>query len=590
MLNRLSGLAVLSVMLLASSASAQQVDLKDLIAKVESGNENDRIAAIDALAEMGRDARAAVPALSKAVTLAGDAESRWRAARALAAIGPAAAAAVPSLIQALGDQDPMVRAYAAHALGKIGPAAREAVPELVKKAVDESRLVRREAREALLAIKAPSEVTLPLLLKVLEESEPEAVVSALETLAEQGKKIVPKLCEALHNEKACYWACLLIERIGPEAKEAVPHLIDCLDREEPEVRIEVLLALASIGKDSRVAQDKVIKILQNDPYEGVRYAAAFALGRLGDAKAIPALEAAANSDDEFLRLTALWSLVQLKPDDKELMQKAVETFANGLRSDDPRLRSAAATAFAETDIPPELAESPLLQSLADQVDEETKQKVVDALVKRGKAAVPRAIRALDNPKLQLYALQIIGKIGPDAAEAVPKLVELVNTADDAKLRREAVYALAGIGPQAAAATDVLVKLLKEGDNESKYAACYALGRIGPDAAAANSTLLELVDSPDRFLRVSALWALLKINPGDEQIAKYAIPHLIGALADPRPQVRAEMAGALGELGPLAKDAVPALERLAKTDPEPAVRDVASEALVKIQDPMAHRQE
>ena len=565
-----------------------QVDTSKLMEQLNSKNEQERLEAIDAVTKLGPEAPVQlVPTLARFLTV-GTTEERWRAARAIAAIGPAAANdAVSALVECLRHKDPMVRAYCAHALGKMGKTARSAenvVAELVRLAVDKNRLVRREAREALLAIEAPPEVTLPLLVKVLEESEPEALLPALETLAEQGKKVVPRLMEVLESEKGCYWACLVIERIGPDAAEAVPQLMHCVKRDAPEVRIEALLALASIGEAARPAVETVASVLENDPFTGVKYAAAYALGRLGDSKAIPALEKAAESDDPILKLTALWSLVRLKPNDRELMERAVQAFAEGLQSDNEQLRSVAATAFAETDIPVDIAEGPLLKSLVDKLDQATIDRLVDAFVKRGKAAVPRIVRALDDPKHLPHAVQILNRIGPDAAEAVPKLVELLDKVEDPSIRRDIIVALGSIGPASAPALPKLLKLLKTADTETKYALTYAIGQLGPKAEAANPQLLELVESKDRFLRVSALWALLKINPGHEEIAKFSVPYLISALSDSRPGVRAEMARMLGDLGDLAKSAIPALKQLAQSDPDAMVRDAATEALRKLQDP------
>ncbi len=589
MIHGFTRLTITGVLLCSLAAPAMaQVDTSKLMEQLSSKNEQERLEAIDAVAKLGPNAPVQlVRALARFLTV-GTTEERWRAARAIAAIGPAAANdAVSALVECLRHKDPLVRAYCAHALGKMGKAARNAdnvVGELVRLAVDKNRLVRREAREALLAIEAPPEVTLPLLVKVLEESEPEALLPALDTLAEQGKKVVPRLMQVLEDEKGCYWACLVIERIGPDAAEAVPQLMHCVKRDAPEVRIEALLALASIGEAARPAVDTIVSVLENDPFNGVKYAAAYALGRLGDPKAVPALEKAARSDDPILKLTALWSLVQLKPDDRALMQQAVEAFAEALQSNDAQLRSIAATAFAETEIPADIAEAPLLKSLVDKLDQETINRVIDAFVKRGKAVVPRVIRALDDPKRLPYAVQILNRIGPDAAEAVPKLIELLDTVEDADIRRDIIVALGSIGPASAPALPKLLKLLKTADIETKYALTYAIGQLGPKAEAANPQLLELVESKDRFLRVSALWALLKINPGHEEIAKFSVPYLISALSDSRPGVRAEMARMLGQLGDVAKSAIPALKQLAQSDPDAMVRDVATEALQKLQDP------
>ena len=77
-----------------------------------------RVAAAMALAEIGEDAREAVPALIKTMDDK-DVEVRGAAVFALGEIGPAARAAVLALTRRLKDDDADIRKAAALALGKI---------------------------------------------------------------------------------------------------------------------------------------------------------------------------------------------------------------------------------------------------------------------------------------------------------------------------------------------------------------------------------------------------------------------------------------------------------------------------------------
>lgn len=78
-------------------------------------------------------------------------------------------------------------------------------------------------------------------------------------------------------------------------------------------------------------------------------------------------------------------------------------------------------------------------------------------------------------------------------------------------------------------------------------------------------------SDDERLRMISLWAVLQITPDDEQVVKAAIPALTKALVAERPLVRLEAALALGKIGPRAAAAKGALESMAKTDDDEAVR-------------------
>jgi hypothetical protein len=56
---------------------------------------------------------------------------------------------LPALIEALGDEDPKVRAQVARTLGLIGPGAKAAVPALTKALKDEESAVREAAKQSL---------------------------------------------------------------------------------------------------------------------------------------------------------------------------------------------------------------------------------------------------------------------------------------------------------------------------------------------------------------------------------------------------------------------------------------------------------
>jgi HEAT repeat protein len=121
-----------------------------------------RITALGGLAELGADARDAVPVLTAALADR-NLNARYFAASTLQKIGASAASAVPALIKALsthpttepGLEGPPryykdARWVAAQALGSIGPAAKAAVARLREVAAkDEASEVRDAATEAL---------------------------------------------------------------------------------------------------------------------------------------------------------------------------------------------------------------------------------------------------------------------------------------------------------------------------------------------------------------------------------------------------------------------------------------------------------
>ncbi len=113
-----------------------------------------RISAAHALFKLGRRREEAVSIIAEGLSPDKGFNARFSAAVFLADLGPDAKAAIPALTRALGDGEQIVRGHAARALGEIGPAAAGAVSELEKLLEDESRWVREMTAEALKKIRA----------------------------------------------------------------------------------------------------------------------------------------------------------------------------------------------------------------------------------------------------------------------------------------------------------------------------------------------------------------------------------------------------------------------------------------------------
>jgi hypothetical protein len=106
--------------------------IQNLITALLSEDRTLRVHAVEALARIGAEAEAAVPALIEAFK-GGDDYVRFLVVVALGQIGPEAKAAVPALIEALKDEDAVVRDAAVGYLKKINtPAAQKAVKNYKK--------------------------------------------------------------------------------------------------------------------------------------------------------------------------------------------------------------------------------------------------------------------------------------------------------------------------------------------------------------------------------------------------------------------------------------------------------------------------
>ncbi|OPY37937.1 MAG: PBS lyase HEAT-like repeat protein [Methanoregula sp. PtaU1.Bin051] len=99
------------------------------------------------------------------------------------------------------------------------------------------------------------------------------------------------------------------EALGAAGPAATGTLVKCLDNHHVAVRLGALEALAEIRDPTCVPA--LIDALAHDPNAEVQWAAAIALGQIGDPRAIGPLVESLKSPDKFIRFGAAGSLHQL---------------------------------------------------------------------------------------------------------------------------------------------------------------------------------------------------------------------------------------------------------------------------------------
>lgn len=179
-------------------------------------------------------------------------------------------------------------------------------------------------------------------------------------------------------------------------------------------------------------------------------------------------------------------------------------------------------------------------------------------------AVPRVLRLIDetgdDPETAaaLWSIKAIALYGPIAAETTPTLIDrLRDPRTDWFARLSLLEAISQIGPSHPAALAVLIdaardpaavypRLTEEQALEFRRLACESLGAIGPAAAAATPVLARLLESDDAHVRRAAADGLARFGP----LATEAGPALADrVLLDEELEVRDAALIALARLGP-----------------------------------------
>ncbi|HEX7087272.1 MAG TPA: HEAT repeat domain-containing protein [Vicinamibacterales bacterium] len=194
-------------------------------------------------------------------------------------------------------------------------------------------------------------------------------------------------------------------------------------------------------------------------------------------------------------------------------------------------------------------------------------------------ALPVLIEALAaaDPAVRTESANLLGAMGPVAAEAVAPLATLFEADASPGVRLHAGLALANIAPDHAAVVEASASALRDADVEVRRTAAAVLVQARDAAAPAAPAITTARGDEDALVRVFAFAA-----EGQLGHAAVARDGLLEGLADADPVVRAEAAWQLGSALPPAERARvirPLTEAL--RDPDSRVRLAAADALATI---------
>jgi HEAT repeat protein len=261
--------------------------------------------------------------------------------------------------------------------------------------------------------------------------------------------------------------------------------------------------------------------------------------------------------------------------------EAVPALTAALADTDVDIRRGAAKAMG--DLGPQAAPAVrALMNLLEDEDEEVRARAADALGSIGgeaQAAIPRLLAMLQENKglfrngASKSAALALGSLRAQPKAVVPALTAALRH-PDAEVRSAAARGVGAFGDQARAAVPNLTELLKKGERLHELEnGVQALRHIGPAAVEqAITDLTRALQNKDYEVRWRSAFSL-----GLLDVEGRSVPALIRVLREDE-QVSFAAAWALGNIGPRARDAVPALvnhteaaEALRKIDPDAAAR-------------------
>lgn len=428
------------------------------------------------------------------------------------------ARAIEILASAQHDSWEAVRQGVATALGELGDPA--CLPMALSLLMDSQAEVVRDAIAGLKGIGDPR--TVPILL-LFGQRDAALRLQIREAVVGMGEDVVPKLIEIVQsrNETLIREAVVALGRIRDG--QAIPVLLNTLDRSTGPVRLAAVEALARIADPRSVGA--LIGLLDESD-EQIQIAAANALAQTPDARAVRPLTG-----------------ILLQTQNVDLQKHTIRALA---ATKDPRA-------------------IPAIARFIDQSDPSLRESIAEGLGVIGdKAACQPLVRLLrcDHHTVLLKAISALRKVATD--DAVEALIPLVQHPNPS-IRRQTVEVLGDLRPPDA--FDLFAELLAEDVSfEVRAAAARGLGKLKDKHGV---QLLEQALRDEPTVRCAALMGLTAIGE------KNVIPALLAMLRDPTPVVRYHAVTGLGKLK--AGQATDAVHRLLE-DNDSMVRTGAEKAL------------
>lgn len=444
--------------------------------------------------------------------------------------------AIPILDDALRDPDPQVRACAIGCFGQIRPLTATLVEKVANGLADKDVQVRVEAQQTLVRL---GSTAVPFVVKMLEHESPHARLASLELLRSLGPKartalpnIVRHLSDADDSVRQ-----MVIEVLPAFGRLSLPLLQAALVEEQADVHTQAAKALVRF--QSLAIEPFTKAMATNKPHvmEQVAWAASVMPPKessqlkealrvqkgvaVMDKLDIPALIRNLGEKQEIVRERAARLLV-------EKGAEAIPDLENALKSPQDYTRLLAAWCLGEMGMTAEGSVDKLLEAISDP-KYAVRLSVAKALGKLGPSVFPKIKERIDgsmNDKTLAALLLALGGLEAEAEQAAPILIGQLKASSG----QVQAAAKEGLGMLGDSALPVLLTALESDDPEIQASIGEALGKCGAPAV---EPLVALLTSPKPSVRLWAATALGKI--GGE--AESAIPALEIAANDSNNEVK-----------------------------------------------------
>jgi HEAT repeat protein len=376
------------------------------------------------------------------------------------------------LIEALKSDDIHERVEAAWCLNMVFQLDNPVVVSSIIEAQKDPDARVRAWTALTLTARRPWWIGMTLIDEALDEIDRNKFASGMRGPGPELDQVVSVLTESLSYKDAWIrWrAAKELGRIGPDAKASIPVLLEGMRDEDKAVRVEAALALWRVGRQSKIAVPLLLQTLKSTSCSEEVLEGAFS--------------------GEVARKAAIDALGEIGPEAKEAIPLLIEALQKA-----PFSNIEAALALWWIDRQAKTAVAYLLNVLKDNQVETNRSDAAWAL----------------------------GEIGPEAAGAVPDLLEAFND-DVAWVRASAALAVWKITQDSNTAVPVLINVLKNRSDRpynGRYFAAWALGEIGSEARDAVPVLVDALKDPDEQVRKKVAEVLKRIDP--EEARRVGVP-------------------------------------------------------------------